>query len=1137
MLGGAEKIISVSLGATAAMIVTESDSEVVVVAAHSDDDLNEVGDVTMVTSSGSYVVGEGEWTYLERGQIDAVTPTGGIGGTRVQLTGERLLGGGNAPSSITLAGVEVEKIVDSFSNELIEVHAAPSAAATSGDVVITANTGAIITTATANDVAGFEYFEPSVITAVTPNVGQHNTKVVISGERLLGDGTDLVSITLAGVAVKSTGEISDTEVNVVADASAAQNGDVLFVTDTGGRVTSVDGWSYGAEPSILAVTPGSGNEGTEVSIYGVHLRAHGDSISTVSLAGTSATIVEQNDLFVTVNVLLADAGTGDVVLTSDSGATVTAENGWEYVAPAEITDVSPAVGQAGSEVQITGTTMLVGGNEIVEVTLGGVVAEIKSQTDELVVIVAKAGNVLGVGDIRFEIDTGAFIVAEDSWTYLVQGDINKVDPSSGQHGTAVSIHGTGLFGGGNGITSITLSGVEVESQGQVTDDLIEVVAAEAGASTGDVKIIADTGAIVVRTDGWTQVAKGVINEALPAEGQRLTAVEIKGTGMLSGGASIDSVTLDGVEVAEIFDSSDSSVFVSVGKKDSASSSAGAITIVADTGAHITKDEGFTYIEEGEITDVSPAVGQGGTYVTISGERLQGGGSAVVLVTLAGTTAELVSESDTEVKVRAAIGNAGQGHVVLTSESGALVTLENGFEYAEPGVVDSITPDVGQLNTLVTIAGKRLSGSGTEVDTVTLSGIEALIVTQSATEVVVRLAVSDGAAGRVVTLLSVSGAIVTVSDLWTYAAEGTITGVVPNNGQYGTRVTISGSSLRGSGTEVVGVTLAGTAVLSLTDETDSLVEVVADHASAAENGDIVLTADTGATVTAAGAWTQTEEGAVSSVSPGTGQYGTKVAIAGTGLLGAGNEVDSITLGGVLVETLVSQSDTLIQVIAAHADAADSAQATVITVDSGAVVTADGTWQFLEEGVIDSLTPASGQYGTVVTIAGERMFGGGASLESVSLLGTDAVIDHGVSSADSIVVTVDAASAGIGNVVLVADSGAIVTLVDGFEYLEEGAVSLISPNRGQLGTIVHVYGKRLLGGGTELRGITFNGVSPLEVLSADDDAISVRIAESSDLGVGHVVIESDSSSIVTESNGWTYDVPSEIVDVCVTKSGSP
>jgi hypothetical protein len=1126
---GADEIVKVSLGATEAAIVTQSDSKVNVIVQHSADQLNEAVDITITTSSGAYVVGSNQWTYLERAEIESVTPAGGIGGTRVAISGQRLLGGGASLSSVTLAGVEVEKI-ESYNNDLIEVHAATSAAG-SGDVVITANTGAIITTATNSDVSGFEYFEPSVITAVTPSIGQYNTAVVITGERLLGDGTDLVSLTLAGVAVKEVVSKSATEVSVIADGASAQTGDVLFVSDTGGRVTAADGWTYGAEPSILAITPGSGNEGTEVSVYGVALRAHGNFVDTVTLAGTDATIVEQNDLFVTVTVAAADAGTGDVVLTSDSGATVTSENGWEYVAPAAITSVTPAAGQTGSAVRIEGTTLLAGGSEIIEVTLGGVKATITSQTDELVVVTANSGVTLGLGDIKFTIDTGAFVVAKDSWTYLVAGDINLVNPSSGQHGTHVSIHGVGLFGGGDGIASVTLAGVEAESRDTVSDELIEVVAAEADASTGDVKIVADSGAVTIRTDGWTQVTKGTIDEAVPASGQRATNIEIKGSGMLSGGDSIDSVTLDGVEVWKVFDASDSSVLVSAGRSESASDSAGDITMVANTGAHITKENAFTYIEEGAIDDVSPALGQGGTYVTISGVTLQGGGTEVVQVTLAGTTAEIVSESDSEVKVRAAVAGAGQGHVVLTSESGALVTLENGFTYAEPGIVESITPAVGQLNTLVTIEGERLSGSGDSVETVTLSGVEAAIESQDASKVVVTADASAGAAGDVVTLLSVSGAVVTVSGKWNYATEGSVSDVTPANGQYGTIVAISGTSLRGSGDEVVSVTLAGTPVLSLDSETNDRVEVVADHAGAVADGDIVLTADTGATVTAEGAWTQVAEGEVSSVTPDNGQYGTKIDIAGTGLLGAGTTVASVSLGGVAVETLVSQSDTLIQVVAAHANPADASTTVVITADSGAIVTADSAWQYLERGVIDSLTPASGQLGTVVTIAGARMFGGGSSLDSVSLAGVSANIDQDASRADEVVVTVTQGSAGTGDVTLISDTGAVITLEAGFEYLEQGVVTLVSPSRGQLGTIVKVHGERLLGGGSSLRSITFNGVAPLEVVSATDTVITVRIAESLDLGMGDVVIESDSSAIVSDVNGWIYDVPSEIVDVCV------
>jgi len=99
----------------------------------------------------------------------------------------------------------------------------------------------------------------------------------------------------------------------------------------------------------------------------------------------------------------------------------------------------------------------------------------------------------------------------------------------------------------------------------------------------------------------------------------------------------------------------------------------------------------------------------------------------VTATLAGVEAELLTETDTKVEVQAAIGDAAAGHIVLTHDSGALVTLENVWTYSEAGVVDSISPAYGQLNTKVTIFGSALRGSSGEVVKVLLSGVEATIL--------------------------------------------------------------------------------------------------------------------------------------------------------------------------------------------------------------------------------------------------------------------------------------------------------------------------------------------------------------------------------------------------------------------------
>lgn len=59
------------------------------------------------------------------------------------------------------------------------------------------------------------------------------------------------------------------------------------------------------------------------------------------------------------------------------------------------------------------------------------------------------------------------------------------------------------------------------------------------------------------------------------------------------------------------------------------------------------------------------------------------------------------------------------------------------------------------------------------------------------------------------LVADSGAVVVSSaDAWTYIRPGEITVVDPSSGQVGTRVTVTGISLCGSGTSIVQVTLAG-----------------------------------------------------------------------------------------------------------------------------------------------------------------------------------------------------------------------------------------------------------------------------------------------------------------------------------------
>ena len=121
---------------------------------------------------------------------------------------------------------------------------------------------------------------------------------------------------------------------------------------------------------------------------GARLCGGGTRITNVSLAGRAADIIDDD-----CNLIQARANdlgaqiTGDVVLTSDTGASVTEVNGFEYVGKGNITSVSPSAGQGGSTlVTIQGSSLFGGGTKAVAVTLGGVAATVQPESNDTYIV-------------------------------------------------------------------------------------------------------------------------------------------------------------------------------------------------------------------------------------------------------------------------------------------------------------------------------------------------------------------------------------------------------------------------------------------------------------------------------------------------------------------------------------------------------------------------------------------------------------------------------------------------------------------------------------------------------------------------------------------------------------------------------
>ena len=312
--------------------------------------------------------------------------------------------------------------------------------------------------------------------------------------------------------------------------------------------------------------------------------------------------------------------------------------------------------------------------------------------------------------------------------------------------------------------------------------------------------------------------------------------------------------------------------------------------------------------------------------------------------------------------------------------------------------------------------------------------------------------------------------------WTYEPRAVVTSVSPAQGQEGVYVAISGTNLLGAGTHAVNVSLNGVPVESITSSNETLIEVVAGSSTSSGTGNIVIVSNTGAEHTAVNRWSYTTASTIVSFAPSSGQVGTYVTISGERLLGSlPGAVTEVSLAGVDVAGIVSQNSTEIVVRAASNGGSASSGAIVLRADNGARTTSIAPFSYLPMSMIATVQPSSGQIGTLVTISGANMLGGGSSIAFVSLAGVG--VANIVSGTDStIVVEASSAMAGVnGSVFVMSDSGATTAYANGFEYVEASNIVSVSPSVGQLGTMVEINGTNLRGYGSAVSGVTLDGVA--------------------------------------------------------------
>lgn len=361
-----------------------------------------------------------------------------------------------------------------------------------------------------------------------------------------------------------------------------------------------------------------------------------------------------------------------------------------------------------------------------------------------------------------------------------------------------------------------------------------------------------------------------------------------------------------------------------------------------------------------INAIDPISGEIGTSVTISGEDF-GTDATDLQVAFNQVLAEVTSVSNTEIITSVPLG-AITGPVTVgkigsgLSATGPIFTVTT----TNPEIT-GISPESGEVGTLVTIQGQNFGADAAEVE-VTFNGEIATVNAIADTEI--QAFVPSNATTGIVSVRSLltgfsgDGPVFTVTEI---IPE--VTSVLPTSGPVGTVVIIQGQNFGTEATEVE-VTFNGeTASINSISDTEIEVVVPANASTGIVAVRSLVTGNRGDgpvfTVTVI-----TPE--ITNISPAVGPVGTEVTITGQnfGTVIGNLEVD---FNGEIA-TVNSLTDT--QIIAEVPANAATGPVSVTRLDNGQAVTGPVFTVDNNCPVITNISPTSGPAGTQVTISGDN-----------------------------------------------------------------------------------------------------------------------------------------------------------------------
>jgi len=452
-------------------------------------------------------------------------------------------------------------------------------------------------------------------------------------------------------------------------------------------------------------------------------------------AGTGPKDVELGDLN-------GDGKPDLIVVNSGNNNVSVLQNKIPESLPPSITSFTPASGQVGTEVVITGSgfSEQAVDNTVIFGTVEAIVTAAAANQLTVTVPQGAVSDFISVTVNGLTATSGtSFIVT------LPPPVIMSFTPASGPAGTTVTITGSNFSSDAPG--NIVRFGTVQASVISATETQL-IVTVPGGATTQPIYVEVN-GMTAFTITSFVVLQPPVINSFSPESGPVGTTVTINGTNFSS--TNTDNVVSFGTVQASVTSASETQLIITVPALPE-----GQVNISVTVNG-LTTQAGSSFTVTGPppvINSFTPTSGPVGATVTITGSNFSADGSSnIVRFGGPGLQADIISASETQLVVTVPNG-ASSGPITVTVND-QTANSSSPFMVTQPPVVNNINPTSGPVGINITISGSDFSTEQSN-NLVRFGDIQANVISSDQHQLIV--AVPDGADGKEI-IVSISGYII------------------------------------------------------------------------------------------------------------------------------------------------------------------------------------------------------------------------------------------------------------------------------------------------------------------------------------------------------------------------------------------